>query len=425
MLRVRRRSLLELDDGAKEFWLNKRDAPLIPLPSVELDVRRLGPCLSQYTWTNPATALIEGGDLCIPCAVDYQDVSDGMRFGAGPVCASSAKYDTVPKWRDRCPRAIWRGGATGWGTTPDTNVRLRLVQLSVSESLKGSERLLDARLTSWNPRLKISPDDVVRVLDRADASYWGLDPNENLRANFLTIPQQARCKFTVYLDGNVGASRIGALLRAGFVILAPPIEGPAARLRWLLVPDEHFVQIEPDLSDLLDAIRKLRQNDAFAEKISQNARELWRREAGSTESLERAVKEIFEAIPPPCGNRFENTLDYVWTETRSAIYVLVDGLGRVRIFAPITNPEFVNAWSQRLTFDPPFPEFETRALRAIGEVVRPREARTWWRNAGLLCTQAHRMIWGEDMVAVFHALLERSLASDEESVAGPSTTAVS
>jgi hypothetical protein len=226
ILRDRRRQLrLELGDAwpqCREAFLNKRDAPMLPPGE-----RALGPVLSQYVWA-------EGGDLPLPCVEDYERTWPGHWFGRA--AAPAAALPAPPSWERRWGAVVFRGGATGAGVSPETNVRLRAAQLSAAwASCPRRRGLLDARLTSWNARWKVGPDGVMRVIERRrDVGSVG-------RFNYLSYERQAEYKYALYLPGNVGASRLGALLALGFVVLAPRSSAPHVWLWSRLQPYVHYV----------------------------------------------------------------------------------------------------------------------------------------------------------------------------------------
>ena len=88
-----------------------------------------------------------------------------------------------------------------------------------------SPPLLDAALTSWNPRHKRGADGIVRIID-PDTASPGLRKDDVGPHQFLTIQEQTCCRYTVCLDGNVGASRIGTLALAKFTVLIPESNAP-------------------------------------------------------------------------------------------------------------------------------------------------------------------------------------------------------
>ena len=64
--------------------------------------------------------------------------------------AKLASHSSVP-WALRQPTAFFRGGATGGGVTPETNQRMRLVQLSM-ESWAKDRHVSTLTLVATRPR---------------------------------------------------------------------------------------------------------------------------------------------------------------------------------------------------------------------------------------------------------------------------------
>jgi len=376
-----------------EFVLNPRDFPLLATPGA-----RDLPVLSQYSW--------EGLDLRLPAtAEDYARCFPGLRFGRDRRPAEALPQP--PPWESRWPCAVFRGAATGAGVTPWTNARLRLAQLSRAWSVPDSpyRGLLDARLTSWNLRQKRGTDGVTRLLDpRRAVERWGIEPAGQW--HYLSWSQQARYKYAVYLEGNVGASRLGALLGLGFVVLAPPHRGPCTYLWTLLRPGVHYVEISEDLSDLGERLLWLRNNDEAALTFSLAARELWQHSC-QRESIEQKMTAQLASLPS-CGS-FPDGLLELFRRARSGIYCLVDrARGELRLFVPFANESFTNDLDWR--FEPgPLPVFLRHVVRVSGEsIVLPPER--WWTNGPLVCNVPPVDVWGEGLWPQLRLLLERSAA---------------
>jgi len=408
LVAARARLLAELGPeraaGCREFFVNKRDAPVVThalapqLPAVRT------PILSQYT--DSAADPPARGDLAMPNVEDYRRCFPGSFFGKA--LTAEEGLPAPPPWDLRLSCAVFRGGATGEGVCPDTNPRLKLAVLSQEwQRFDGAQPLLDAKLTSWNQRQKVGRDGVLRVLDRADlVRRWGL--KDVGRRHYLTWAQQANYKYAIYLDGNVGAGRLGALLGLGFVVLAPASEKPAAFMRMHLKPMQHFVPLREDLDDLRPTLHWLRGNDAAARRISWNARKLhhqWCTRA----AIEREMRWLVASLPPPEEASFLATLRHLWSQARAAVYVLVDDERRLRVFAPFANRAYENDWPEPKTEAGNVAAFLARVERLTGERVT-LPWRRWWRNGGLVCNVLPDDVWSESMLPELRLLLE-SLAT--------------
>ena len=389
----------------REFFLNKRDAPIFThADPTGGNVLALTAILSQYTdsATNPPAK----GDIVMPNIEDYRRCFRGRFFGKD--LTAEAGLPKVPPWEDRWSCAVFRGGATGEGVCPDTNPRLKAAILS--ESWKdqdwrsgNGELLLDAKLTSWNQRQKIGKDGVVRVLDRADLvrRYGFKDVG---RENYLSWHEQSYYKYALYLDGNVGAGRLGTLLGLGFVILVPESRKPATFLKLHMKPMVHFIPLRKDLGDLRSVLLWLRDNDCAAHRISLNARELHQMKC-SRRAIESEMCSIVSSLPSPDDVSLQATLKLVWTKARTAVYVLMDDTLTLRIFAPFANRDYQNDWPGVATECATLQEFLKRVKRLTGETITLPLGR-WWRNGGLMCNVVPEDVWGESMLPEMRLLLE-------------------
>lgn len=390
----------EGSEGCVEFVLNPRDYPL-------LSTQGVGPCslpvLSQYSW--------DASDLRLPItAEDYARCWPGRRFGRDRRPAEA--LPPSPPWEMRRACAVFRGAATGAGVTPETNLRLRLVQLSERWAARGHryQGLLDARLTSWNLRQKIGEDGIVRLLDPQSALMdWGLPPADG--RNFLSWKQQASFKYAVYLEGNVGASRLGAMLALGFVVLAPRHRGPCTQLWTLMRPGIHYLEVADDLSDLGEALLWLKANDGWARRVASAAQALWD-QACRAQRAEANLAALLTSLPR-CSTRsradFEAAIVALFRGARSGVYCLVDlTAGRLRLFVPFANEAYRN--ERRWVFqDAGGAEFLRRVWWVAGEHVSLPPSR-WWTNGALVCNMPCKDVWGESLFPQLRLLLERAAA---------------
>lgn len=377
----------------RECFLNKRDYPLqLPTDST--------PVLSQY--------VLQEGDLAMPALEDYARCWPGCYLGRSH--APEAALPEPPRWECRWGAAVFRGGATGAGVTPETNPRLRLVQLAHAwrrgaTGRRGAPWLLDAELTSWNLRQKIGPDGVIRLLDIQAMRGAGIESCG--RQHYLSWAQQAQYKYAVYLPGNVGAGRLGALLGLGFVVLALEPTGPALGLWSRMREGEHYIRLEPDLGNLRETLLRLRGNDEAARRLSEAAQALWLQEL-SRGALEASLAATLKSIPPPDDARLMRSLEHVWATCRAAVYALLDGEGRVLLFVPFANEDFRNGWLRPPPTDPaPLGAF-LRLVRGHTRETGHLEWKRWWCNGGLVCNVMPPEVWGESMLPVLQLLLEKS-----------------
>ena len=390
---LRRRGLLLQELGpyrasrCREFLVNKRDAPL--------DIGCSLKVVSQYVGQGST-------DLHMPNLEDYRRGFRGARFGSAG--KPEAGLPEPPAWNTRRSCAVFRGSASGEGVSVLTNPRLHLAYLSqLCEFEVPQDRVLDAKLTSWNQRQKIGRDGVLRILDPGVLGKE-YDLRDVGKHHFLSWKQQSQYKYAVYVDGNVGAGRLGALLGLGFALLAPASDKPGAFLRGILEPMVHYVPVRPDLQDLWGALQWLRSHDEEAEQMSKRNRALYR-SCCSPAAIEQQMYSLASSLRCSSEREVQESLDLVWRSRRCSVYVLLDDQMRLRIFAPFANPHFRNDWGHVETEDETLDAFLYRVYCLTGEKVELPMSQ-WWMNGGLVCNQPVKDIWGEAMLAEVRYLLE-------------------
>jgi len=382
----------------REFLLNKRDAPLLWIP--EESASEGLPVLSQYT--SPAFH-----DLPLPAVVDYRRALAGLWVGRDELPVPPREPPLA--WDHRTAAAVFRGGATGAGVSAEENMRLRLCATSLAwkRSRRHEPPLLDARLTSWNPRHKWCADGVIRVIDPCHAAAPLTPRSGASERHRLTMREQAAWKFYVLVDGNVGASRLGELAELQFTVLWVRTTLPQVTHAWRgMRPWKHYVPIKTDLSDLEAQLLWCRQNDKAAHDIALALHALLAPHL-TKEGIEAEVAETLAHLPPPVPtSKFCASMWRAWFTRRSAIYVLICPRGHLLSFEPFANEGFRNTWSG-LQFDPP----EQAAFLARAQALWPSPARVltdssrWWENGALVCNVLPRGVWGEAMLIELHALL--------------------
>ena len=174
------------------------------------------------------------------------------------------------------PRAVFRGSATGYGVTPETNVRLRLHAFAQLHS-----SAIDFAFTAVNCRDKLLEHgtklDFVQCGPAASGAFMSLSD------------QAARFRYVIYADGHCAANRYGALMRLNRTILKIASSQDADCGQQWLFPDlrgtcvseagdvaddaaeaDHFV-IHPDLRNLVVTINILNQRPELGFAVACNA----------------------------------------------------------------------------------------------------------------------------------------------------------
>ena len=164
--------------------------------------------------------------------------------------------------------AFFRGSCTGSGRTVFTNQRLRL--FTFAHELQSD--LLDIRCTSLNNnRLRKHYLETVGELKPSDINFPVSD------TFYVPMSEQIRNKYLIYVEGHCAACRLGIMLASGCVILKVSSSTVASEL-WFtskLNDFEHYISIREDLSDLLEKIEYLENNQDLAQDLANNARKFW------------------------------------------------------------------------------------------------------------------------------------------------------
>lgn len=246
-----------------EFFMNKRDFPVLKRnltePYHHLYNSRNRPMrhhrYNTYLPIFSMSSSVDFADIMFPTDDDIAIYFKEKHF------TSTIKS---PNWDDKKPIALFRGGATGCGTTPANNQRLKLAELS----LKIDD--LDAQLTSWNKRPKKSFNEHLSIINPKDMPFKLGDK--------MTIAEQVKYKYLVQVDGHVSAFRLSWMLQSKSTILL--VESTENYLLWfqpLLKPWRHYVPVKADMSDLEEKIQWCISHDSESKKIAERAYRVYER----------------------------------------------------------------------------------------------------------------------------------------------------
>ena len=259
------------------FFINKRDRPILlsddegnityPYPEyldcIDTDMEvgnKFVPIFSPYVGINSV-------DIPLPCIDDYRNALGGMLEKS---CYD--RYDDddikVPKWKDRKSVAIFRGSSTG-SVFADNNQRVKLAMLS---NVLSDPSILDAGITAYSER---------------DGREYGspvsfYKDDFKLKVDRMSMKEQCKYKYAIYVQGHSAAGRLSTLLKLGFVVIyVKPTT--YSKVHWFsdkLQEFVHYISVESDLSNLIAVIQWCKNNDRVCESISKRAAKFYRDEIG-------------------------------------------------------------------------------------------------------------------------------------------------
>ena len=244
---------MKLPNGV--FILNLTDAVILtnngmePFPNVTGNIS-----LGKYNFNNYIPILSMSGavgysDIPIPNYDDIMNIFDDKKM------LEFTTFNTV--WENKYIRkAVFRGGPSGCGYTPETNMRLKLKYMKspyLDVELSGKGKTIDSRSIKFDP---------VHGLGMLNT---GIKP----ATKFLTMTEQSNYKYMIHIDGNVNAYRLLTTMRTGSLILRVSSEYRS----WfdhLIQPSVHYLKVKSDLSDLDNCIRWCMKHETKCKEIAKN-----------------------------------------------------------------------------------------------------------------------------------------------------------
>lgn len=186
-----------------------------------------------------------------------------------------------PPWAMRQPIAFWRGNTTGV-RIGDSWRGLPRVQLCKLAKKVQHQHLFDVGISSFAQLSKREAKEVKLA---------------KLAKDFVPISECVRYKFQIDIDGNSNAwSALFQKLLTGSVVLK--VSSPYGFRQWYydeLVPWTNFVPIKSDLSDLVDKVSWLVENDEKAREIGASGRDL-ALSLSHQKEIDKAVVKISQAL---------------------------------------------------------------------------------------------------------------------------------
>lgn len=266
-----------------DFIINFKDQVLLPRssdPSLKTNI--LLPILSNCTSDN---------HLDIPIITPDEIVQAFKVHSISRNCVNP--YDNLPTfpWKDRIPTAIFRGSATGCGSTTTTNIRIAVAALDAlwnkdntynHNNMIDKIPFMDAGIVSWGTRrMKIARGTT-------QANYPNiphLTKHHDIKLKeFVSMEDQRKYKYALYLEGNVMAYRLAYLFSTKSVVLY--VESEYKPWFYDLLRDNHnCIFIKRDLSNLAKVIKWCKEHDKEAYQIATNGYNMYKKIIGNKDYI--------------------------------------------------------------------------------------------------------------------------------------------
>jgi hypothetical protein len=254
-----------------EFFINRRDFPLLTRDSTEPynniwdgHIPLVSHSYSKYCPILSMTTSVIYADIAMPTWEDWARIQGpkGVWF---PKSCRNYNETFNNDWSTKLPTAVFRGGTTGCGVTPDTNPRLKLALLG-SKDLRGDDGipLLNSGVTNWNLRpRKLQGQKYLQTIDISKLPFT--------LSQKMSPLEQSNYKYIINAPGHVAAFRLSIELNMGSVVLL--VSSPWKL--WysdLLIPYIHYVPVKSDLSDLIEQIKWCKTHDIECQNIVRSAK---------------------------------------------------------------------------------------------------------------------------------------------------------
>jgi hypothetical protein len=243
------------------FIFNLTDAVILRADGMNpFDAAVRAPCPAEYGRNPHIPVLSLSGrvgydDLIIPNYDDACYVTDHPTCFAPGATAPAPRPVLETRWSHKADRAVFRGGPTGCGTAPDSNMRLRLATMDAPPALDVGIYIKKSATVKSNT-IRFDPVHGLSMVNSAMSTKPRME-----------LTEQARCKYIIHVDGNVHAYRFLQMLATGSLTLR--VDSPYRG--WLdadLRAGEHYVLVRADLSDLHDVLKWCRAHDGECAAIA-------------------------------------------------------------------------------------------------------------------------------------------------------------
>lgn len=128
----------------------------------------------------------------------------------------------------------------------------------------------------WRGRLNDQAPRITLAQKFADHPSFDIgaisdDPDCPGRKPWLTVEEQLKHRYVLVPEGNDVATALKWVMGSQSIALSPRLEFETWFMEGQLIPDHHYVEVRPDMSDLEEKVAWLEDNPAEAAQISRNA----------------------------------------------------------------------------------------------------------------------------------------------------------
>jgi len=236
------------------FIFSTKDFPALKLsPEKWIHPDQSIPLYNEYIPVFSQSTTFNHLDIPVPCDMDWHIVSQK----AFPDDCTPKNITAIPDipWNDKINIAFFRGSSTGC-FFDNKNPRIKIHRLS-----NQYPQYLDAGIIFFVQRDQIHNGVIYHA--------GMFDNSDIILKKPVPMPQQSKYKYVINIKGNSAAYRLPFLFYLKSVVIIVETDFKL----WfenLLIPFTHFVPVKSDLSDLIDKIIWLNNNDDKAKQIALN-----------------------------------------------------------------------------------------------------------------------------------------------------------
>lgn len=235
----------------------------------------------------------------------YDYVWANQNFSAGS-CWRADAQGPPPPWGGRVKTAVFRGSNDQAPQRHALLERADQCRSGAANVARRTARADEAAATLGGDAPQLDKDEE-KLQDFVNCAVWPLGSDPPPGAH-MSAAEQQRFAYALDLDGQVSTLRFKNLLLGGWLVLKPASPNEQY-FHADLAPDEHYVPLRADLSDLQAQVARARANDAWAHEVAVRGAAFARAHLGLDAAMEyqaHVIAAIADAqrgqpvVPLPC-----------------------------------------------------------------------------------------------------------------------------